>query len=144
MSFQPHFETYTQPPHHWVFKPWLYIWVMKLFKVYVSYDNYDDFQHVNFIFSQNFISLLWGWFNDESGFRVRSLFTDKVLSTLLVHFVFLCVQKALIHYLCTLCLLCVQKALIRNNHPAKDLVTCLQTTYDNNKHGLNPAYRLKP
>jgi hypothetical protein len=24
---------------------------------YVAYDNYDDFQHVNFIFSQNFISL---------------------------------------------------------------------------------------
>jgi hypothetical protein len=26
----------------------------------VAYDNYDDFQHVNFIFSQNFISL---WMN---------------------------------------------------------------------------------
>jgi len=23
----------------------------------VTYDNYDDFQHINFIFSQNFISL---------------------------------------------------------------------------------------
>ncbi len=23
----------------------------------IAYDNYDDFQHVNFIFSQNFISL---------------------------------------------------------------------------------------
>jgi len=23
----------------------------------VAYDNYDNFQHVNFIFSQNFISL---------------------------------------------------------------------------------------
>ncbi len=23
----------------------------------MAYDNYDDFQHVNFIFSQNFISL---------------------------------------------------------------------------------------
>jgi hypothetical protein len=23
----------------------------------VAYDNYDDFQHVDFIFSQNFISL---------------------------------------------------------------------------------------
>jgi hypothetical protein len=23
----------------------------------VAYENYDDFQHVNFIFSQNFISL---------------------------------------------------------------------------------------
>jgi hypothetical protein len=23
----------------------------------VAYDNYDDFQHVNFVFSQNFISL---------------------------------------------------------------------------------------
>jgi hypothetical protein len=27
------------------------IWVTKLF----IYDNYDDFQHINFIFSQNFI-----------------------------------------------------------------------------------------
>jgi hypothetical protein len=24
----------------------------------VAYDNYDDFQHFNFIFSQNFISLV--------------------------------------------------------------------------------------
>jgi hypothetical protein len=23
----------------------------------VAYDNYDDFRHVNFVFSQNFISL---------------------------------------------------------------------------------------
>jgi hypothetical protein len=28
----------------------------------VAYDNYDDFQHVNVIFSQNFISLFWGLF----------------------------------------------------------------------------------
>jgi hypothetical protein len=32
---------------------------------------YDDFQHVNFIFSQIFISLFWGLFNDETNFRVR-------------------------------------------------------------------------
>jgi hypothetical protein len=31
----------------------------------VAYDNYNDFQHVNVIFSQNFISLFWGLFNDE-------------------------------------------------------------------------------
>jgi len=38
----------------------------------VAYDNYDDdFQHVNFIFSQNFISLFWGLFNDETDLRVR-------------------------------------------------------------------------
>jgi hypothetical protein len=30
----------------------------------VAYDNYDDFQHVNFIFSHYFISLFWGLFND--------------------------------------------------------------------------------
>jgi len=42
-------------------------WVMKLFRVYVAYDNnYDDFQHVNFIFSQKFISLFWGLFNDKN------------------------------------------------------------------------------
>jgi len=32
----------------------------------VAYDNYDDRQHVNFIFSQIFISLVWGLFNDQS------------------------------------------------------------------------------
>jgi hypothetical protein len=32
---------------------------------------YDDFQHVNFIFSQNFISLFWGLFNDETDLTVR-------------------------------------------------------------------------
>jgi len=37
----------------------------------VAYDNYDDFEHVNFIFSQIFISLFWGLFNDETDLRVR-------------------------------------------------------------------------
>jgi hypothetical protein len=37
----------------------------------VAYDNYDDFQHVNFVFSQIFISLSWGLFNDETDLRVR-------------------------------------------------------------------------
>jgi len=36
----------------------------------VAYD-YDDFQHVNFIFSQNFISQSWGLFNDETDLRIR-------------------------------------------------------------------------
>jgi len=39
----------------------------------VAYDNYDNFQHVNFIFSQNFISLFWGFFTDETDLRVRYL-----------------------------------------------------------------------
>jgi hypothetical protein len=37
----------------------------------VAYDTYDDFQHVNFIFSQNFISQFWGLLNDETNLRVR-------------------------------------------------------------------------
>jgi len=37
----------------------------------VAHDNYDDFQHVNFMFSQIFISLFWGLFNDEIDLRVR-------------------------------------------------------------------------
>jgi hypothetical protein len=37
----------------------------------VAYDNYDDFQHDNFIFSQNFISLFWGLFNDKTDLSVR-------------------------------------------------------------------------
>jgi len=31
--------------------------------------NYDDFQHANFVFSQNFISLFWGLFDDETDLR---------------------------------------------------------------------------
>jgi len=37
----------------------------------VAYDNYDDFQHVNFFFSQIFISLFWGLFNSETDLKVR-------------------------------------------------------------------------
>jgi hypothetical protein len=35
--------------------------------------NYDDFEHVKFIFSQNFISLFSGLFNDKTDLRVRVL-----------------------------------------------------------------------
>jgi hypothetical protein len=37
----------------------------------VAYDNYDDFQHINFIFSQILVSLFWGLFNNETDIRVR-------------------------------------------------------------------------
>jgi hypothetical protein len=37
----------------------------------VAYDNYDDFQHVNFIFSKKIVSLFWGLFNEETNLRVR-------------------------------------------------------------------------
>jgi hypothetical protein len=37
----------------------------------VAYDNYDDFQHVHFIFSKKIISLFWRLFNDETDLRVR-------------------------------------------------------------------------
>jgi hypothetical protein len=37
----------------------------------VAYDKYDDFQHMNVLFSQNFISLFLGLFNDETDLRVR-------------------------------------------------------------------------
>jgi hypothetical protein len=37
----------------------------------VAYDNYDDFQCVNSIFSQNFISLFWGLFNEKTNLMVR-------------------------------------------------------------------------
>jgi hypothetical protein len=35
------------------------------------YDNYDDFHMSTSYFSQNFILLFWGLFNDESDLRVR-------------------------------------------------------------------------
>jgi hypothetical protein len=34
----------------------------------ISYDNYDGFQHVNFVFPQN---LFWGLFNDKTIVKVR-------------------------------------------------------------------------
>jgi hypothetical protein len=37
----------------------------------VAYGNYGNFQHVNFIFSQNFISLFGGLFSDETKLRLR-------------------------------------------------------------------------
>jgi hypothetical protein len=37
----------------------------------VAYDNYDDFQHIKVLFSQDFISLILGLFNDETDLRVR-------------------------------------------------------------------------
>jgi hypothetical protein len=37
----------------------------------LAYNNYDDSQHINIIFSQIFISLFLGLFNDESDLRVR-------------------------------------------------------------------------
>jgi hypothetical protein len=44
----------------------------------VASDKYDDFQHVNIIFSQIFISLFWGLFNDETDLRVRySILWDR-------------------------------------------------------------------
>jgi hypothetical protein len=49
----------------------------------VVYDNYDDFQHVDFIFSQNFISLFWGLFKDETDLRVRYVFFEKDLKQVL-------------------------------------------------------------
>jgi hypothetical protein len=36
----------------------------------IEYDNYDDFQHINIIISQNFISLFLGLLNDETDLRV--------------------------------------------------------------------------
>jgi hypothetical protein len=37
----------------------------------IAYDNYDDFRHVNFIFSQKIISLFWRLFNNEIDLKVR-------------------------------------------------------------------------
>ncbi len=37
----------------------------------VSYDNYDDFQHINVVFSQIFILLFLGLLVDEIDLRVR-------------------------------------------------------------------------
>jgi hypothetical protein len=56
----------------------------------VAYDNYDDFQHANSIFSQNFISLLWGLVNDEIDLRVRWLANWKTCTLKCNHQVWTC------------------------------------------------------
>jgi hypothetical protein len=43
---------------------------LKFENIAFSMSYYDDFQHVNFIFSQKFISLFWGLFNEETDLRV--------------------------------------------------------------------------
>jgi hypothetical protein len=43
----------------------------------VAYDNYDNFQHGNFIFPQNFISLFLGLFNDKTNLRIRCLYIQS-------------------------------------------------------------------
>jgi len=37
----------------------------------VAYDNYNNFQHVNFIFSQKFMSLSCGLFNDGIDLKIK-------------------------------------------------------------------------
>jgi len=46
------------------------IWVENYIQC-VAYNNYTEFQYVDFIFSQIFISLFWGLFIDETNLRVR-------------------------------------------------------------------------
>jgi hypothetical protein len=45
----------------------------------VAYDNYDDFQHMNVIFSQNFISLFLGLFNNEANLLPRKNWVVSML-----------------------------------------------------------------
>jgi hypothetical protein len=44
----------------------------------VAYDDYDDFHHVNFKFSQNFISLFWALFNDKNNLKVRHIMLVRI------------------------------------------------------------------
>jgi hypothetical protein len=37
----------------------------------VTYDNYGDFQHVNFIFSQNLVLVFWGLVTEKIDLKVR-------------------------------------------------------------------------
>jgi hypothetical protein len=43
----------------------------------VAYDNHDDFQHINAMFSQIFIPLFLGLFNDKTDLRVRYYFSRE-------------------------------------------------------------------
>jgi len=40
-------------------------------------DFHDDFQHINAMFSQNFIPLFLGLFNDKTDLRVRYYFSRE-------------------------------------------------------------------
>jgi len=46
----------------------------------IAYDNHDNLQHVNFIFSPNFILLFSGLFNNETNLKVR--YTFKTFPTI--------------------------------------------------------------
>jgi hypothetical protein len=48
----------------------IFKWVREIIQSVVD-GNYDDIQHVHFIFSKKIISLFWGLFNDETTLRVR-------------------------------------------------------------------------
>ncbi len=50
---------------------YLVIWIIKEIIQNIAYDNYYDFQHVNFKFSQIFIFLFWRLFNDKTTLKVR-------------------------------------------------------------------------
>jgi hypothetical protein len=45
----------------------------------VAYDNYDDFQHINFIVSHKCVSLFWGLFGGEIGLRVKYAIYSKAI-----------------------------------------------------------------
>jgi hypothetical protein len=44
----------------------------------VAYDDFDDFQHVNFGISQIFISLFWALFNDKTNLKVRHIMLVRI------------------------------------------------------------------
>jgi hypothetical protein len=53
----------------------------------VAYDHYDDFQHINIIFSQNFISLFLGLLNDKTNLSIRYFSCDyDVINLCLLNF----------------------------------------------------------
>jgi hypothetical protein len=78
------------------FKKWIRFLIFKIIYISITYYKccymnseiiqnvayYDDFQHDNFIFSQKFISLFWGLFNDETDLSLRSnvlsKYTEKI------------------------------------------------------------------
>jgi hypothetical protein len=67
----------------------------------VAYDNYDNFQHVNVIFSQYFISLFRGLFNDETDSpkfsQLWCIFFTKILHVGFTGFLFFGRQVVKIH-----------------------------------------------
>jgi len=51
----------------------------------VAYVIYSDFQYINFIFSENLVSIFWGLFNNETDLKVMYTFYNHGRDLVVLH-----------------------------------------------------------